>query len=210
VSAEVDHERLVFRCAAGGLTAPRLAFVHHVDRETLGSLRTRVDRLLTAGEGEEIPSEAQDLGHLAYRSLFPPELRDWAAGLGRPMEVHASGYRVPWEIVHDGREFWGLAHAIGRSDADQRGIPPSRSPRARVRALVIGVDPDGDLPFVEQQVEAIRRLLEPWCDVVSHAGRRTALAAVRARMSEECCAVRNCPRCWTRCPATRAPTFARS
>src|SRR5262249_2224291 len=56
--------------------------------------------------------------------------------------------------------------------------------RARPRALVIGSDPRGDLPFVRQEVEGICETLEPFADIVCVVDRLASFETVAAYLGE--------------------------
>src|SRR5439155_8896326 len=115
---------------------------------------------------------------------FPAAVREWMAECGGPLAVHASGYALPWELVHDGREFWAVRHAVGRLPEGRMAGAPPPSSHARLRALIVGTDPDGSLPFVDEEVEAVNHCLRPRCEVVSLVGSRVTLSAMHALLGE--------------------------
>jgi len=105
------------------------------------------------------PSQAQELGSQMYRELVPEEIRsDLAALVGQPLQIATSLVGVPWELFHDGVDFWALRYALGRSVPSETtfegawSLPPLR------RALIIGSDPGGDLPFVDDEITELLAL----------------------------------------------------
>jgi hypothetical protein len=122
-------------------------------KEALGSAPVNAD---PAGE-------LSRLGHSLYNALFLPrtgELPDLARRLNQmtgPLLLRTNESDIPWELLHDGTDFLGLAHDMGRRkrhgdwDADGRAIDRLG------RALIVG-DPNDNLPAARE--EAVD--LEAW------------------------------------------------
>src|SRR2546428_2030209 len=93
---------------------------------------------------------------------------------------------MPWELLHDDEEFWGLRYGLGKRLVMDRPLPAAASARLhpRPRALVIGSDPRGDLRFVGQEVEAICEALEPIADIECVSGRLATFDAVPASLGQ--------------------------
>jgi hypothetical protein len=103
------------------------------------------------------------LGHSLYNALFLPrtgELPDLARRLNHmtgPLLLRSNESDIPWELLHDGTDFLGLAHDMGRRkrqggwDVGGRGIDRLN------RALIVG-DPNDNLPAARE--EAVD--LEAW------------------------------------------------
>src|SRR5881296_2707048 len=93
---------------------------------------------------------------------------------------------MPWELLHDDEEFWGLRYGLGKRLVMDRPLPAATSPRLRPRprALVIGSDPRGDLRFVGEEVEAICEALEPIADIECVSGRLATFDAVTAYLGQ--------------------------
>src|SRR2546428_4845859 len=93
---------------------------------------------------------------------------------------------MPWELLHDDEEFWGLRYGLGRRLVMDRPLPAAASARLhpRPRALVIGSDPRGDLRCVEQEVEAICEALEPIADIECVSGRLATFDAVTTYLGQ--------------------------
>ena len=113
LTVEAHDGHLGFGLESGDVAFPERELVQYVDDEGLGTLRGRVDALLRGGERDNFTDEARHLGHLLYRTLCPADLAGWMSESG-PLVLHDDGRAMPWELVHDGREFWGLQHALGR------------------------------------------------------------------------------------------------
>jgi CHAT domain-containing protein/TolB-like protein len=158
-----------------------------LDDATLGGLVRACDELLRSAESARFEAEAKSRGQLLYRTLIPPDLRAPLRTVQGPLLVSTALYGLPWELVHDGEEFFGLRYAIGkRLLLDRPLLAPVRSTaNARPRALVIGADPRGDLPFVRGEVDAICKALEPHADVDCVSGRLATFDAVVEHLATE-------------------------
>ena len=130
-------------------------FRHPVDDVTTRALLASAEALLRSPESKAFAQEAQARGQVLYRTLVPARLREKLRGVSGPLLISTSLYGLPWELLHDGEEFWGLRYGLGKRLVLDRPLLAGGTPRmrARPRALVIGSDPRGDLPFVRQEVE---------------------------------------------------------
>src|SRR5207245_1314805 len=99
--------------------------------------------------------------------------------------VSTTLHGLPWELLHDGEEFWGLRYALGRRLVTDRALPATVSGLplpVRPRALDVGADPIGDLRFVSREIEAVSTALAPIADVVAVAGPLATLEAVTVHL----------------------------
>lgn len=165
-----------------------------IDDATLGGLLQSCDELLRSAESRRFEVEARSRGQLLYRTLIPPDLRAMLRTVQGPLLVSTALVGLPWELLHDGEEFFGLRYALGkRLLLDRPMLAPVRSTtNARPRALVIGADPRGDLPFVRDEVEAICRALEPHADVDCVSGSLATFDAVVEHLASEVDVVHFC------------------
>ena len=160
-------------------------FRHPIDDGTIQALLYGADALLRSAESPNFAREAEARGAVLYRTLVPARLRDQLKAVQGPLLIRTSLYGMPWELLHDGEEFWGLRYALGKRLVMARALPAGGNPpaRERPRALVIGSDPRGDLPFVRHEVEAICETLEQFADVDCVTGRLATFDAVTAHLS---------------------------
>jgi len=165
-----------------------------IDDATLGGLLRSCDELLRSAESRRFEVEARSRGELLYRTLIPPDLRALLRTVQGPLLVSTALVGLPWELLHDGEEFFGLRYALGkRLLLDRPMLSPVRATtNARPRALVIGADPRGDLPFVQGEVEAICRALEPHADVDCVSGTLATFDAVVEHLASEVDVVHFC------------------
>jgi len=154
-------------------------FRRPLDEGTLAALQQSADGLLRSVESAAFPRV------ILYRTLIPVRLRAQLKALDGPLLVSTSLLGLPWELLHDDDEFWGLRYALGKRLVMSRPLPPPGTParHARPRALVIGSDPRGDLPFVGQEVETICEVLEPFADVDCVTGRLATFDTVVGYLS---------------------------
>jgi ketosteroid isomerase-like protein len=160
-------------------------FRHPIDDGTIQALLYGADALLRSAESPNFAREAEARGAVLYRTLVPARLRDQLKAVQGPLLIRTSLYGMPWELLHDEEEFWGLRYALGKRLVMARALPVGGNPpaRERPRALVIGSDPRGDLPFVRHEVEAICETLEQFADVDCVTGRLATFDAVTAHLS---------------------------
>ena len=157
---------------------------HSVDDGTLRALQQSAEELLRSAESPGFADEARARGGVLYRTLIPARLRGRLMAIPGSLLVSTSLYGIPWELLHDGDEFWGLRYGLGKRLVMDRALPAGAGPglRARPRALVIGSNPRGDLHFVAHEVEAICEALEPFADVDCVAGRLATFDTVTAAL----------------------------
>lgn len=160
-------------------------FRHPIDDGTIQALLHGADALLRSGESATFAREAEARGAVLYRTLIPSRLRAQLKAVTGPLLIRTSLYGMPWELLHDEEEFWGLRYALGKRLVMARSLPAGSNPpaRERPRALVIGSDPRGDLPFVRHEIEAICETLEQFADVDCVTGRLATFDAVTAHLS---------------------------
>ena len=159
---------------------------HPLDDVTMRSLLASAEALLRSPERAGFAQEAQARGQVIYRTLVPPRLREKLRGVTGPLLISTSLYGLPWEVLHDEQEFWGLRYALGKRlvlDRPMLSGPPARL-RPRPRVLVIGSDPRGDLPFVRHEVEEICETLEGSADLVCVVDRLASFETVSAYLGE--------------------------
>ena len=161
-------------------------FRHPIDDVTTRALLTSAESLLRSPESSTFAQEAQARGQVLYRTLVPARLREKLRTVTGPLLISTSLYGLPWELLHDEEEFWGLRYGLGKRLVLDRPLLAGATPRmrARPRALVIGSDPRGDLPFVRHEVEGICETLEPFADIVCVVDRLASFETVAAYLGE--------------------------
>lgn len=161
---------------------------HPCDEATLRALVDGAADLLHGAEHAGFAREAQARGAVLYRTLVPERLRPKLRALaGSPLLVSTSLTGLPWELLHDDEDFWGLRYGLGKRlllDRPLAALGAAPSAGARPRALVIASDPRGDLPFVRREADAVCEALEARCDVVCIADRLATFDAVSAYLGE--------------------------
>jgi CHAT domain-containing protein/ketosteroid isomerase-like protein len=161
-------------------------FRHPIDDVTTSALLASAESLLRSPESQTFAQEAQARGQVLYRTLVPSRLREKLREVTGPLLISTSLYGLPWELLHDEEEFWGLRYALGKRLVLDRPLLAGAMPRmrARPRALVIGSNPRGDLPFVRHEVEGICETLEPFADIVCVVDRLATFETVSAYLGE--------------------------
>lgn len=165
---------------------PLQAELHQrIEPSTLEALEASAAEVLRRGERPQFTDAARVRGGILYRTLVPDALRKPLRTLRGAVLVSSTLHGLPWELFHDGEEFWGLRYALGRRLVTDRPVPvvPTFQLPRRPRALVIGADPRGDLAFVAVEVEHICTALSESADVVALAGPLATLEAVSTHLA---------------------------
>ena len=111
-----------------------------------------------------VEGEIAKIGQYAFGHLIPsriqPLLQASTADHIR-LDIDERSIDLPWELIHDGRDFLCLRYAVGRRLLSEHVFAsPSLLPRRieNIRMLVIA-DPTGDLPAARSEGEAIATVL---------------------------------------------------
>jgi hypothetical protein len=158
---------------------------HAVDGETLRALEESAAALFRARPADRFTAEARRVGAMLYRTLVPEAMRADLRVLRAPLVIASSLTGLPWQLVHDDEEHWGLRYALGTRLVRERAVAVRDGPRReRPRALVVGADPLGDLPSVSTEIAAVCDALERRTDVVCITDRLATFDRVLAHFGE--------------------------
>jgi len=141
---------------------------------TLQSLSREVFSLLnrsTHSSGynrKKIGKSLQNVGQHLYDSLFPVPMKEkLAAARARNLLVTMDDALVgiPWEILHDGEEFFCLRFNIGRKVHTSHTVLTSgtRNNEAKIKMWILA-DPTNDLPNSYNEGDTLARKLGKWGD----------------------------------------------
>jgi class 3 adenylate cyclase/tetratricopeptide (TPR) repeat protein len=135
--------------------APRTSEELLYDEAAVTQIVDRIEALLAGAdrEGRVSTQNLEDLAALGRQlaeQLLSPGIRTRLAESVAPELVLSLDDQlpgIPWELVHDGREFLGLRFAVGRVIAGARQLAASR-PREGAGTLKVALvaDPDGSAP----------------------------------------------------------------
>lgn len=162
------------------------AYRQPVDEATLRALTLSADALLRLPERATFADDARARGGVLYRTLVPARLRPRLRELRGSLLVTTSLTGLPWELLHDDEEFWGLRYAMGKRLVLDRPLPATRAAhvRGRPRALVIAADPRDDLPFARREADVVSEVLERHADVTCVAGHVATFDTVSRHLGE--------------------------
>ena len=161
-------------------------FRQAIDEPTLRALRDNAARLLRSPERADFADEARRRGAVLYRTLIPLGLRAPLRAVRVPLLVSTSIYGIPWELLHDDEQFWGLRYALGKRLITSRTVPAAggRLLRGHPRALIVGSNPRRDLPFVRGEVDRLCEALEESSDITCVTDDMATFDAVTAYLGE--------------------------
>ncbi len=157
-----------------------------IDAATLRALGDAAGALFHASARPGFADDARRAGTMLYRTLVPDALREALRAYRGPLVVASSLMQIPWELVHDEEEFWGLRYALGTRLVRERSAAAREPVRRheRLRALVVGADPTGDLPQVATELDVVCDALERRADVVCVADGLATFDRVLALLGE--------------------------
>lgn len=134
-----------------------------LDGKTLRSFQRSADDFLRRSATEDISAQAKTKGAKLYKGLVPKGLYDRLRSVTEPLLISTDICGLPWEIFHDGEDFWCLRYALGKQilvTGHEPSEKPSKEISRKLRVLLIGSDPKGDLPFVHDEIKTIGDTLE--------------------------------------------------
>ena len=141
--------------AVGPRTSVEMAY----DEAAVTQTVARMEALLAGADREGRVSKQNlddlaGLGRLLAEQLLPADVRAQLSATTAPELVLGLDDQlpaVPWELLHDGREFLGLRFGLGRVVAGARPLAASRSREAAAALkLAIVADPEGTAPEARQ------------------------------------------------------------
>jgi parallel beta-helix repeat protein len=102
-------------------------------------------------------------GRLMYRYLTPPNMGRFFKSARVDylwLEIDENLLEIPWELMHDGKDFICLEYAVGRRILTQQ-LYEAKPPRIvdKPRFLLIG-DPSEELPDAEKEIQLLKKHLE--------------------------------------------------
>lgn len=132
----------------------------------VGAVVARSQRLGLDGPIDHVKGLAT-LGKVLHRALFPeldgyiPDLLDRIRACdGRePLLIRTNETLVPWELLHDGTQFFGLKYDLGRHWIGPQKVRPGRVIRSIGRALIVA-DPCGDLEDALEEAKSLKAFLD--------------------------------------------------
>src|SRR5262249_42370518 len=100
-----------------------------LDDVSMRALLASAEALLRSPESSGFAQEAQARGQVLYRTLVPARLREKLRGVSGPLLISTSLYGLPWELLHDEAEFWGLPYGLGKRLVLDRPVLADSTPR---------------------------------------------------------------------------------
>ncbi|MFB7996565.1 CHAT domain-containing protein [Streptomyces sp. NPDC056002] len=153
--------------SGGGSVVGPLEQEHAVDvsQDLVKDLCKDIDEALKDARDDDptLGRVLRQKGRLLFNSLFPRAgsgemVRQLKESTGSLL-VSTNESLVPWELLHDGENFLGLVHELGRRSVVSRPVVGGRECTQVRRALIVG-DTLGDLPSAREETERISAWLQ--------------------------------------------------
>ncbi len=154
----------------------------------IGELQQHASTLLRSATRSGLYADMTDLGLLLYDNLVPEGIREILRNYTGPLFVWTEISNIPWEQLYDGEEFWGNRYAMGRR------IITSVSHRPRISGgvnkvpsvLVITSNPNGDLAWLEDEVETVVSTISQFADISVLSGSRATMIETIRELRKGC------------------------
>lgn len=108
--------------------------------------------------------EIESLGQLLYQQLVPKSLAEIILSRKGNIIIVTKRQDIPWEMLHDGENFWGLKYGVGRCivGCNNKTIDLQKNDNAKEKrktACLIVTDPTGDLKEAEIESQELMEFL---------------------------------------------------
>jgi len=103
--------------------------------------------------------EVTSIGQLIYQKIIPDELDKLFKNGGKYFYIACNYYGIPWELLHDGTQFLGIKHFIGRNPANAIHSVGSKSQNFLKSKFFIVSNPTDDLDGAQKECELIAETL---------------------------------------------------
>jgi hypothetical protein len=116
-------------------------------------LRNLDEIIMTMGNYEKI----KEVGKALYQLIIPKELDALISNIDSSLNIQTECQNIPWELLHDNDNFWGIKYKMGRSillDSDAKSIRQEHF--SDKRALIIS-NPSNDLEYAGLEAQDILR-----------------------------------------------------
>lgn len=127
-------------------------------------------------------AELKDLGLLLYDNLVPEGIRLILREHCGPLYLWTEVSSIPWEILHDGDQYWGAKYPMGRRIIASVPLrfPIRRKAAKNFSILVVAANPNGDLIWVDEEAESIVSSLDEDAEICVLSGSRaTPIEVIR-------------------------------
>ena len=113
-------------------------------------------------KGEKSGTPLKRLGQLLFNMLLPPALQDALRALPdqQPIMLTTTDIEIPWELLHDGEQFFALKHPMGRRLWSPVPVRANGQPSDNHSLLFIS-NPTGDLDEANKETDKLMDLFEP-------------------------------------------------
>ncbi len=155
-------------CESNILQAVKKEYYIKVSMKNISSL---IDKLYEIIENDYNQSSFKNICKLLYQQLIPKELSEILCKKQRYINIVTKNQEIPWELLHDGDNFLGIKHLLGRIIVGCEGSRPSNPRNRTAPSCLLISNPSGDLPKAEEESRVLMAFLRDngiKCNYLSH------------------------------------------
>lgn len=136
-----------------------------------------------AGFRVEIPN-LEKFGNTLYRLLIPERVREALETSHGPLVIRTDDQEIPWELLHNGREFLSLMRPLGREILTTANIRKNPVHRRDVPKILLIADPTSDLAGAREEAVKIAALFANRAEIRVLLGSDATASAIFSVLSE--------------------------
>jgi len=154
----------------------------------IAELQQHASTLLRSVTRIGLNADMIDLGLLLYDNLVPEGIRAILRDYEGSLFVWTEMSNIPWEQLYDGEKFWGNRYAMGRRIITSASLQPRVSGGINKvpSVLIITSNPDGDLAWLEDEVETVVSTVSQFADVSVLSGSRATMIETIRELRKGC------------------------
>jgi CHAT domain-containing protein len=124
---------------------------------TKGAKKQKItNRGLEVAKNENIKENIEKIGGLIFKYMIPLSCKDYLSEIDTEYVVLSTDdVEIPWELMHDGTDFYCLKYSIGRKIQARVQFKPTKRQKTDILNALFIANPTEDLPDAEKEVDTI-------------------------------------------------------
>lgn len=134
----------------------KLKFLGATVGGTKGAKKKNTNRGLEVAKNENIKENIEKMGGLIFKYMIPLSCKDYLSEMDTEYVVLSTDdVEIPWELMHDGTDFYCLKYSIGRKIQARVQFKPTKRQKTDILNALFIANPTEDLPEAEKEVDTI-------------------------------------------------------